>query len=204
MAPIAAPPTAAKGACRGASYPIRQRRRQRGCAEAAVPYLGIEVDRCGALDAPRGAHKPLTASAVAETIEPATGLLRPSSAGRERTRSMETRHVQHKISHVLLCGRHLYGHRACVSADYSGVTTTAVATGTGRAAAAGVTAGGASDHNHYPRRNSTCHSPRWRPNRRHNRRRHNRCHSKSRGGSRGVARGQPSALGAGQRLRRRS
>jgi hypothetical protein len=77
----------------------------------------------------------------------------------------------------------------------------------GQAPAAGVTAGGASDHNHHPRRNSTCHSPRWRHNRRHYRRCHNnKRYSKCRGGSRGVifgSRVQPSALGAGQRPRRR-
>jgi len=102
--------------------------------------------------------------------------------------------------------------RACISPErfvvaIPGVATTAVATGTGQAAAAGVTAGGLSDHNHHPRRNSTCHSPRWRHNRRHYRRCHNnRRYSKCRGGSRGVTSGsrvQPSALGAGQRPRRR-
>jgi len=90
--------------------------------------------------------------------------------------------------------------RACISPErfvvaIPGVATTAVATGTGQAAAAG----GASDHNHHPRRNSTCHSPRWRHNRRHYRRCHNnRRYSKCRGGSRGVTFGsrvQPSALG---------
>jgi hypothetical protein len=41
------------------------------------------IGACGGFrDAPRDASKPLTASAVAETIEPAVGYLRPSSAGR--------------------------------------------------------------------------------------------------------------------------
>jgi hypothetical protein len=42
------------------------------------------------------------------------------------TRSMETRHVQHKISHVLHCSRPPYGHRACISADSTGVATSTV------------------------------------------------------------------------------
>jgi hypothetical protein len=98
--------------------------------------------------------------------------------------------------------------RACISPErfvvaIPGVATTAVATGTGQATAAGVTAGGASDHNHHPRRNSTCHSPRWRHNRRHYRRCHNnRRYSKCRGVTFGSC-VQPSALGAGQRPRRR-
>jgi hypothetical protein len=38
------------------------------------------IGACGGFrDAPRGAHKPLTASAVVETIEPAAGLFRPGT-----------------------------------------------------------------------------------------------------------------------------
>jgi hypothetical protein len=103
-----------------------------------------------------------------------------------------TRHVQQKIKHLLHCGRHPYGPRACISPDVivasTGVATAGVATG--EVTAAGVAAGGAIDHNHHPnRRNSRC------PSRRRHNRRHNRRHSKSRGGSRGVtldSRPQPS------------
>jgi hypothetical protein len=50
----------------------------------------------------------------------------PASLRQTITRSMEPRHVQHKISHVLLCGRHPYGHRACISADSTAVATSTV------------------------------------------------------------------------------